>query len=112
MAGARTRVAELVRSLYRGDCLDILREYIRPGSVDLIYLDPPFNSKSIYNLPFKGQDKTHAAVEAFVDAWTWTQDNDIRLHELRRGPEPLPSIATVIDFAGRVEGSAGPGATA
>ena len=102
-------MAELVRSLYRGDCLDILREYIRPGSVDLIYLDPPFNSKSIYNLPFKGQDKTHAAVEAFVDAWTWTQDNDIRLHELRRGPEPLPSIATVIDFAGRVEGSVGPG---
>ena len=102
-------MAEPIRQLYRGDCLDILRDYIEDESIDLIYLDPPFNSKSIYNLPFKGEDKTHAAVEAFVDTWTWTSENDIRLHEFRRGAEPLPSIATVIDFASRVESASSPG---
>lgn len=43
------------RSLYRGDCLSVLEEYVEPESVDLVYLDPPFNSKSTYNLPFKGK---------------------------------------------------------
>lgn len=39
--------------LYYGDNLDILRKYIPDNSVDLIYLDPPFNSKSTYNVLFK-----------------------------------------------------------
>lgn len=91
------------RKLYRGDCLDILQDYIEPDSVDLIYLDPPFNSKSNYNLPFRGKDKTHAPVQAFVDTWTWTPENDIRLAEFRRSGEPLTSIATVVDFAQQVE---------
>ena len=102
-------MAEPIRRLYHGDCRDIVPKYIEPGSVNLINLDPPFNSKSIYNLPFKSQDETHAAVEAFVDTWTWTADNDIQLHEIRRGREPLPSIATAIDFAGRVESAADAG---
>ena len=92
-----------VRRLFRGDCLEILQDYIEPDSVDLIYLDPPFNSKSNYNLPFRGKDKTHSAVQAFVDTWTWTPANDIRLAEFRRGGEPFLSIATVIDFAQQVE---------
>ena len=62
------------RSLYRGDCLSILENYVEPESVDLVYLDPPFNSKSIYNLPFKSKEKTHKPVEAFKDTWTW-RDN-------------------------------------
>ena len=77
-----------IRRFYRGDCLDILREYIEPGSVSLIYLDPPFNSNSRYNLPFKGRDKIHTAVEAFVDTWTWTARHDTRLAEFRRSPAP------------------------
>ena len=92
-----------MRRIYRGDCLEILQDYIEPDSVDLIYLDPPFNSKSNYNLPFKGQDRTHTAVQAFVDTWTWSPDNDIRLAEFRKSGEPLSSIATVIDFAQQVE---------
>lgn len=95
--GAKTR------SLYRGDCLEILQDYIEPSSVDIIYLDPPFNSKSNYNLPFKGKDKTHAAVQAFVDTWTWTPENDVRLAEFRRSGEPYLSIATVVDFAQHIE---------
>ncbi|HVC58340.1 MAG TPA: hypothetical protein VND15_02595 [Candidatus Acidoferrales bacterium] len=40
-------------ALYFGDNLDILRKYIKDESVDLIYLDPPFNSQANYNILFK-----------------------------------------------------------
>lgn len=48
------------RILFADDCLDVLRDEVAlPGqSVDLIYLDPPFNSNSRYNLPFRGKYKT------------------------------------------------------
>ena len=50
---------EVNRVLYSDDCLNVLNDELAlpTGSVDLIYLDPPFNSKSIYNLPFAGKDK-------------------------------------------------------
>ena len=98
-----------VRRFYQGDCLDILREYIDPGSVDLIYLDPPFNSNSKYNLPFRGRDRIHTAVEAFVDTWTWTAADDTRLADFRRLRAPRPALASVIDFARSAEVSAGGG---
>ncbi len=44
---------EVVNQLYYGDNLQVLREHIAKESVDLIYLDPPFNSKRAYNLLFK-----------------------------------------------------------
>lgn len=63
-----------MNTLYYGDNLDILRKYITDESVDLIYLDPPFNSKRAYNVIF--QDKTGldwaAQIQAFEDTWTWT----------------------------------------
>lgn len=67
----------LTRRLFSDDCLDILRMdpladiAIAPHSVDLIYLDPPFNSKVVYNLPFKSKGKDVRAVAAFHDTWTW-----------------------------------------
>ena len=95
----------MIRALYRGDCLNILEEQIETESVDLVYLDPPFNSKSDYNLPFKVKDKTHKAVEVFKDTWAWQDtpddsglsDND-RLEALHRHPK-LREIAFLIDFA-------------
>jgi DNA modification methylase len=59
--------------LYYGDNLDILRGYLPAGSVDLIYLDPPFNSQQQYNVLFKepsGQGST-AQIRAFTDTWHW-----------------------------------------
>lgn len=98
------------RELYRGDCLDILDQYIEKESVDLIYLDPPFNSKSTYNLPFKKKDKNLRPVEAFTDFWEWTIDDEVRLDEWRRSNrEPLRSIATIIEFAYNIERPAGGG---
>jgi 16S rRNA G966 N2-methylase RsmD len=61
------------RLLYADDCLNVLNDEVAlpSGSVDLIYLDPPFNSKSVYNLPFKGKDKSVRTVRAFSDTWSW-----------------------------------------
>ena len=60
------------RTLYADDCLQVLQDSkaLPTESVDLIYLDPPFNSESRYNLPFDGKYKTVKPVEAFKDAWT------------------------------------------
>jgi adenine specific DNA methylase Mod len=59
--------------LYYGDNLPILREHVADESVDLIYLDPPFNSQRNYNLLFKSpKGGTSAAqIEAFEDTWHW-----------------------------------------
>ena len=62
-----------MNTLYYGDNIDVLREHIASESVDLIYLDPPFNSKRDYNLLFKSPegDTSTAQVTAFEDTWTW-----------------------------------------
>ena len=54
--------------LYYGDNLEILRRKVEAESVDLIYLDPPFNSDRTYNLLHKG---SKAQERAFVDTWSW-----------------------------------------
>lgn len=61
--------------LYYGDNLPVLRRYIDDESVDLIYIDPPFNSNASYNILFKGQDGGRAAaqIKAFTDTWRWDQ---------------------------------------
>ena len=64
--------------LYYGDNLDILRRYVKDESVDLVYLDPPFNSNATYNVLFKEKDGSEAAsqIRAFDDTWTWGQDDE------------------------------------
>lgn len=61
--------------LYYGDNLEILRDYIADESIDLVYLDPPFNSNADYNVLFAEQDGTRAAaqIKAFEDTWTWDE---------------------------------------
>lgn len=66
-------MAAMTNRLYYGDNLDVLRQHIADESVDLIYLDPPFNSNASYNILFKspagaGAD---ASIEAFDDTWAW-----------------------------------------
>ena len=60
-------------ALYYGDNLQILRDYVPDESVDLIYLDPPFNSNRSYNVLFKETSSTasQAQIEAFEDTWHW-----------------------------------------
>jgi site-specific DNA-methyltransferase (adenine-specific) len=85
----------MTNTLYYGDNLDVLRDHVGDESVDLIYLDPPFNSNASYNILFKspagaGAD---ASIEAFDDTWAWgptassalmdiTQSGNHKLHVL------------------------------
>jgi site-specific DNA-methyltransferase (adenine-specific) len=63
----------MTNHLYYGDNLDVLRESIRDESVDLIYLDPPFNSNATYNILFRAPsgEASQAQIEAFEDTWHW-----------------------------------------
>jgi len=70
--------------LYYGDNLAVLREYIKNESVDLIYLDLPFNSRQDYNVLFAGRDGTRSAsqIMAFEDTWEWNMDAQRAFEEI------------------------------
>jgi site-specific DNA-methyltransferase (adenine-specific) len=73
--------------LYYGDNLRVLRDSIRDESVDLIYLDPPFNSNASYNVLFKGPsgDGSAAQIEAFDDTWHWNDSAEEVIPLVERG---------------------------
>jgi site-specific DNA-methyltransferase (adenine-specific) len=62
-------------ALFYGDNLDVLRRHVADESVDLVYLDPPFNSNANYNVLFAEQDGSRSAsqIKAFEDTWRWDQ---------------------------------------
>lgn len=66
---------ENVNKLYFGDNLDILREHIASESVDLIYLDPPFNSNANYNILIKTSKghESDAQIQTVEDTWHWSE---------------------------------------
>jgi adenine specific DNA methylase Mod len=68
-------VAASPNRLFYGDNLDVLRQHIADASVDLVYLDPPFNSNANYNVLFAERDGTQAAaqIKAFEDTWRWDE---------------------------------------
>ena len=77
-----------INTLYYGDNLKILREYIPDSSIDLIYLDPPFNSNATYNVLFKepsGQ-ASQAQISAFGDTWHWGMESERALQEIAASP--------------------------
>lgn len=72
--------------LYYGDNLTVLRDSIASESVDLIYLDPPFNSNASYNVLFKGPSGASSAaqIEAFDDTWHWNDSAEEAFGEVIR----------------------------
>ncbi len=70
--------------LYFGDNLQILRDHIADESVDLIYLDPPFNSNATYNVLFRERegDESAAQIAAFEDTWHWSLDSELAYQEV------------------------------
>jgi DNA modification methylase len=70
--------------LYYSDNLDILRRYIKDESVDLVYLDPPFDSNRTYNVLFTEKDRPRAAaqINAFEDTWQWDHGAVHAYHEV------------------------------
>jgi site-specific DNA-methyltransferase (adenine-specific) len=69
--------------LFYGDNLDVLRRYIKDETVDLCYIDPPFNSKRNYNQIYNNVGKEDKAqAQAFVDTWTWDTTAEEGLNEI------------------------------
>src|SRR5680860_117050 len=70
-----TMTGNTTNSLFYGDNLRILRDHVQDEIVDLIYLDPPFNSNATYNVLFKSLagEQSQAQIEAFEDSWHWNE---------------------------------------
>ena len=80
--------------LYFGDNLHILRE-MESESVDLIYLDPPFNSNATYNVLFRERsgEESAAQIMAFEDTWRWSIESELAYREvITDGPEKLRNL--------------------
>jgi site-specific DNA-methyltransferase (adenine-specific) len=75
-------------SLYYGDNLGVLREHVKDESVDLVYLDPPFNSNATYNVLFKAPSgqQSRAQIEAFEDTWHWGNEAEAAFLDVLRNP--------------------------
>ncbi|HEX7593354.1 MAG TPA: DNA methyltransferase, partial [Anaerolineae bacterium] len=82
-------------TLFYGDNLPILREHVADESVDLIYLDPPFNSNRSYNVLFKDESGAEAGaqIEAFDDTWHWGESAERTYKELvENAPERVAAM--------------------
>jgi site-specific DNA-methyltransferase (adenine-specific) len=89
----------LVNKLYYGDNLIIMREFIPDECVDLIYLDPPFNSKATYNVLFHEKDGSDspAQITAFEDTWHWDMAAAATYEELvKDGPAKLSDLVQAL----------------
>ena len=80
-----------MNTLYYGDNLKILRDYIKDESVDLIYLDPPFNSNRNYNVLFRNEAGTdsESQITAFEDTWHWNLAAEQTYGELINEPDQV-----------------------
>ena len=86
---------EWKNALYFGDNLDILREHIPDESVDLIYLDPPFNSNATYNVLFREKtgEESAAQITAFDDTWHWDMGSEAAYRDVvTNGPTKLADL--------------------
>lgn len=81
-------------TLFFGDNLEILRQHIKDESVDLVYLDPPFNSKADYNILFKTPDNVSSPsqITAFEDSWHWTSESELVYGQLLNAESRIASV--------------------
>ena len=88
-----------MNALYYGDNLDSLRRHIRSETVDLCYIDPPFNSKRTYNQIYNnvgGEDRAQA--QAFIDTWEWDDQAREGFYEIicnEKGRFPAQTIELI-----------------
>jgi site-specific DNA-methyltransferase (adenine-specific) len=92
-------MAQWHNKLYYGDNLDILRAHVADDSVDLIYLDPPFNSQATYNVLFAEQsgERSEAQITAFEDTWHWSLESENAFHEIvTTAPKKLADLVQAL----------------
>jgi DNA modification methylase len=102
--------------LYYGDNLDILRQHVRDETVDLVYLDPPFNSNRSYNVLFReaalrngagkgaaARASSQAQITAFDDSWHWGDSAEETLREIQTTARPhiVEMMQAIVSFVGR-----------
>lgn len=77
---------QIANRLFYGDNLHVLREHVPDESVDLIYLDPPFNSNANYNILFRSPtgEQSNAQIEAFEDSWHWNDVSEEAFDQVAR----------------------------
>lgn len=93
----------MTNRLYYGDNLDILRRYVADESVDLVYLDPPFNSQASYNVLFaeKSGKRAAAQIKVFEDTWEWDQGAALAFAEtVERGGPVADALRAFRTFLG------------
>lgn len=80
----------MANRLFYGDNLDVLRNHVTSSTVDLVYLDPPFNSNRAYNVIFarNAASSDTAQIQAFDDTWRWTQVTERQYLDLINGGVP------------------------
>lgn len=76
-----------MNKLYYGDNLTVLKDCIDDESVDLVYLDPPFNSRQDYNVLFRGSsgEQSRAQIQAFDDTWHWGDEAELAFDGVMTG---------------------------
>lgn len=77
----------MTNQLFYGDNLRVLRDSVANESIDLVYLDPPFNSNASYNVLFKAPtgEQSPAQIEAFGDTWHWNESAEMAFDEVLNG---------------------------
>ena len=92
----------VLNQLFYGDNLAVLRDHIPSQSVDLIYLDPPFNSRQDYNVLFAEKDGARSAsqITAFKDTWEWNEESSLAYEQVveagGRVAEAMRSFRTLL----------------
>ncbi len=87
-----------MNKLYFGDNLDVLRDHIKEETIDMVYLDPPFNSDANYNLIFPDESGagSEAQAEAFKDTWRWDNPAAEAFDEvMRAGGAPAEVLSSL-----------------
>lgn len=90
-----------MNKLFYGDNLDVLRKYVRDETVDLCYIDPPFNSKRNYNQIYNnigGEDRAQA--QAFVDTWTWDRHAESCYEQILQNENGVQTTQSITLVAG------------
>ena len=106
MFDASGRLRQPINSnhLFYGDNLEIMRKHIGDASVDLSYLDPPFNSNATYNVLFRSPtgEQSQAQIKAFEDTWHWNLNAEAAFDEVvaSRNTNASELIRTIRAFLG------------
>lgn len=103
---SRSHTSDWTNRLFYGDNLEVLRRDVPDRSVDLVYLDPPFNSNRSYSLLFKDKtgDASQAQLEAFDDTWTWSQEAEAAFGELMTNSSTPNSVRDALEAMRRLLG--------